>query len=89
VASCGDANIAAKICDNLVLNSYSDWFLPSKDEFSLMLTNLAPHGLGSFGQYYWSSSQYDASSAWCYFTGVATYSKGRAGLFQVRAVRAF
>jgi hypothetical protein len=59
VASCGDANIAAKICDNLVLNSYSDWFLPSKDELSLIYTNLYAQGLGSFStSYYWCSSQY-------------------------------
>jgi hypothetical protein len=89
VASCGDANIAAKICDNLVLNSYSDWFLPSKDELSLISTNLQAQGLGSFGNYYWSSSQSDATYAWTLNNGsmVNYYSKSNG--FQVRAVRAF
>jgi hypothetical protein len=66
VASCGTANIAARICDNLVLNSYGDWFLPSKDELALMYTNLSSQGLGSFSPtcWYWSSSQYDATYGW-------------------------
>jgi len=91
VASCGDANFAAKICDNLVLNSYSDWFLPSKDEFSLMRTNLAPHGLGSFfGNYYWVSSQYDATYGYYFYVpeGYSGYTYKSNG-YPVRAVRAF
>jgi Collagen triple helix repeat (20 copies). len=70
VAFCGDANIAAKICDNLVLNSYSDWFLPSKDELALMGTNLAIQGLGGFESFYWSSSQQYPDAAW----GASLYS---------------
>lgn len=38
---CNTANIAARICDDLVLNGYDDWFLPSSDECTLMWQNLA------------------------------------------------
>ncbi len=88
VASCGDANIAAKITDNLVLDGYSDWFLPSVNELSLIYTNLANQGLGSVGSSYWSSSQADATYAYLIYSfGALTNSKGSARA--VRAIRAF
>jgi uncharacterized protein (TIGR02145 family) len=64
---------AANICWNLVLNGYNDWFLPSRDELSLMYQNLRTQNLGNFGGAgsgrYWSSSQNgccsnSGSSAW-------------------------
>ena len=50
---------AAQLCANLVINAYSDWFLPSEDELSLMYSNLGANGIGGFDTdaYYWSSSQ--------------------------------
>jgi len=89
VASCGEANIAAKIADDLVLNGYDDWFLPSKDELSLMGTNLSSQGLGDLGPYYYSSTESNASRTWyLYFAyGYGEYPKSYA--FPVRAVRAF
>jgi hypothetical protein len=93
VASCGDANIAAKIADNLVLNEYSDWFLPSRDEMTLMFTNLYLQELGGFYRYtsYSTSSQSSATEHWVRdFNGGgswAGYQKNDSA--RVRAVRAF
>ena len=88
VALCSTPNTAAKICDNLVLEGYSDWFLPSKDEFNLMFINLYKNGIGSLVNYYWSSSEYDANNAWYYYPGCCidvSYKNSR----MVRAVRSF
>jgi hypothetical protein len=63
VNGCATADIAARICDNLVTGGKSDWYLPSKDELNLMYDNR--YNIGGFDTYFrWSSSQGDASNAW-------------------------
>lgn len=58
VASCATSGISARICDELTLNGYSDWFLPSLDELTEMYTKLKVNGFGNFAnQRYWSSTQ--------------------------------
>jgi len=65
VAGCPDLGIAAKLADALTIGSRSDWFLPSKDELTLMYTNLYQAGVGGFAtDAYWSSSDVDADFAW-------------------------
>jgi hypothetical protein len=93
VNNCSDQRNAAKFCDDLTSNGYSDWFLPSKDELNLMRQNLAqPVGnVDNFnGGFYWSSSESDLGSAWShfFFTGEQSLS-GKAEVLRVRAVRAF
>jgi hypothetical protein len=90
VASCSESNIAAKICDNLVLNGYSDWFLASRDECTLIYTNLAVTGLMSFSGLYWTSSQGDANTVGYYnFYNGGYYGTSKTSNLQVRAIRAF
>jgi len=40
VKKLGDGVYAAKLCYDLVLNGYDDWFLPSREELSLLYQNL-------------------------------------------------
>ena len=65
VALCGDSNTAAKVCDNFYQNGYSDWYLPSSGEFSLIYLNLITNGIGNFnyGTVYWTSTECDVVSA--------------------------
>jgi len=64
VAHCATAGIAARLADNLVLNGFSDWFLPSLEELVEVYTNLADADLGNFSNHsYWSSEQASATQA--------------------------
>jgi hypothetical protein len=93
VAGCTQAGIAAKLCYDLSLNGYTDWYLPSRDELVLMNTNLHLQGLGNFADYYWSSSElsdYPQDYAWGFnFYDGGAYYNNKFGDFRVRAVRAF
>jgi hypothetical protein len=56
VAGCGEAGIAANICDDLDLNGYTDWFLPSLDELKEM--QVQKQAIGGFSDWlYWSSTE--------------------------------
>ena len=80
---------AAKLCDDLVLNGYNDWFLPSKEELNLLYKNL----IGGFfsNDYYWSSSEYSNYVAWSLYSynGNQNSSSTKINTYRVRAVRAF
>jgi Protein of unknown function (DUF1566) len=90
VNGCSTAGIAARICDDLVMNGYSDWFLPSKDELNLLYQQIAVVG-GFANWYYWSSSEYNATGAWyqSFSSGIQYSYDVKYDTYCVRAVRAF
>jgi hypothetical protein len=65
ISVCTQSGTSAEICEKLVLNGYSDWFLPSLNELIEMYVQLASKGLGGFSNHsYWASTQYDPSDAY-------------------------
>ncbi len=60
---CTNAGIAAKLCADLVLNGYSDWSLPSKDELDVLYLNQT--AIGNFAtKEYWSSTEFIINYSW-------------------------
>lgn len=62
VANCAEQNIAARLCYDLVLNGYDDWYLPSRSELYTLYENKVLiggfiNGSEMFPSYYWSSTQ--------------------------------
>ena len=90
----GEGNYAAKICADLELNGYDDWFLPSKSECFKMYLNLAlMKDIGNFADtLYWSSTEASIGNAYSQYANDGYPPNG--GYFKneshrVRAIRAF
>jgi hypothetical protein len=94
-----DWNSARTKCDELILNGYSDWHLPSKEELNSVYVNLKLPGVGGFGSsgnwepgwIYWSSTDYHNGV----FAWTQNLKNGRQDYYydyskyKVRAVRTF
>jgi hypothetical protein len=89
VNGCLTVGIAARICNDLVLNGFSDWFLPSRDELNTMYMQKTVIG-GFANAYYWSSSEDDNDLAiFQYFYNGTQNATNKDYTNHVRAVRAF
>jgi hypothetical protein len=61
----GRTDYAARVASDLTHNGYDDWFMPSKDELSLMYQHLDGVMIGGFSaSIYWCSSESNSSIAW-------------------------
>ena len=80
---------AAKLCFDLSLEGYHDWFLPSRDELNKLFINRA--AIGNFlSQFYWSSTQFGYNCARNQNLGDgSTGTNYRSSNLCVRAVRIF
>jgi hypothetical protein len=94
LAGCTTAGIAAKLCDALLLNSKTDWYLPSEQELILVgqLTyfsnnNYEINGGNSFS--YWSSTQSSATQAKIVNEVTSGSVNKSDSSIRVRAVRSF
>jgi hypothetical protein len=91
VSALGAGNYAAKICYDLVLNGYSDWYLPSKDELDILFFN--KNVIGSFpaNAKYWGSTEGSLYNAYFreFYTGAALFDPKYSPAYDVRAIRSF
>jgi hypothetical protein len=89
MTGCDEAGIAARLCGDLVLGGYSDWYLPSKDELNKLYLNRVAIG-GFANDNYWSSTEGNNDGAWTQgFYNGGQYIYDKSGDPSVRAVRAF
>jgi hypothetical protein len=98
----GNGTYAAKLCSDLVLGGYSDWYLPSNKDLEKMYWNLHKAGLGSFvaddfnpSYIYWSSTEWHEGMAYGFsFANAGGYAFANSNTTKelyrrVRAVRYF
>jgi Protein of unknown function (DUF1566) len=100
VAGCATGGIAARLCNDLVLDGYSDWYLPSRDELNELYIRRASinatattivGGTTFTSGYYWSSTQFSITHAYDQelISGIQDeYGKNNTSDY-VRAVRSF
>lgn len=90
VSGCSTTGIAARLCFDLSLNGYDDWYLPSIDELGKLYLNKDAIG-GLSGNTYWSSTEYNSELAWDLQFDSLGYPAGTSknNLFRVRAIRSF
>jgi len=90
MTGCSTAGIAARLCGDLVLGGYSDWYLPSRDELNQLYINKVAVG-GFASSSYWSSTEANANLAWLNAFDLSFYQYSNQKYFSVpvRAVRAF
>ncbi len=86
---CPDRPIAASICQDLSLNRYDDWLLPSQEELNYLYLN--KNKIKGFSNvYYWSSTENNFTSAMrqSFSLGVQN-SSNKNGTYRVRCIRYF
>jgi uncharacterized protein (TIGR02145 family) len=95
VAAQGAGTYAARLCYDLVLNGYDDWYLPSRVELDKLLTGIG----GSFLTIgtYWSSTEDNSNNAWARICAPDAYgsilcsqlSQLKSSTNSVRPIRSF
>jgi hypothetical protein len=90
VSKQGAGSFAAKLCHDLELGGYNDWYLPSKDELQKLKLHKAVIG-GFANAYYWSSTESTDYMAWAQLFDIIGYQGKnlKNDKNHVRAVRTF
>lgn len=92
----GAGSYAAQLCNDLDIDGYNDWYLPSKDELNKLYLN--KEAIGGFdgvflSAFYWSSSESEnnTNAAWdqLFTDGFQNEFDDKNNTLSVRAIRAF
>lgn len=88
VANQGPGTYSAQGCADLVVNGFSDWYLPSKDELDKLFLNKTAIGMDN--NRYYSSSEVNVGNVWVqiFFDGGQVSFSKMAGA-SARAIRSF
>jgi hypothetical protein len=80
---------AAKLCSDLSLGGYSDWYLPSKEELHKLYES--KELIGAFtNERYWSSTEETTNTAWREDMALGLKATNtRSSKYYVRAIRTF
>jgi hypothetical protein len=90
VGECADTDTAAYLCFNLVIDTYSDWYLPNLAELTLLNESSALIDGFSDASNYWSSIQTSYNRAWKIRWGINVIgSNSKLDVNHVRAIRSF
>ncbi|MEQ8416139.1 MAG: DUF1566 domain-containing protein [Imperialibacter sp.] len=99
IAGCAEAGIAARLCDELDENGYSDWFLPSIEELERIYENISiinegiiANGGAPFASAFYNSSTENSinESLGIHFgNGSKDFHLSKNNAYHVRSVRAF
>jgi hypothetical protein len=89
ISDCSDPNIAARVCNELDIKGFKDWYLPTKNEILKLYENRSLIG-GFNNQFYWTSREVSDCCAWgfSFITG-EDYAFSKWHLRSVRAIRKF
>lgn len=82
---------AFELCENLTRHSYSDWYLPAKNELNVLYTNRTAIG-GFTSDLYWSSTEVDSvpGDSWSQFFFNGSYADNlKTTSLDVRCTRRF
>jgi hypothetical protein len=86
----GTGSYAARLCADLNLNGYDDWYLPSSHELMRLYRNRV--AIGGFSGTYWSSSEYSQYDTWSESFDISQEQQNgslKSTVYCVRAVRSF
>ncbi len=89
LATCNEQSTAAKMCSELILGGFSDWYLPSKDELNKLYLNKTLIG-GFLEGDYRTSSESNLYQAWTQnFSSGVQSNNFKDSQYRLRAVRSF